>query len=53
IEILLIPAISDKLERVFSRGRRTIIWERMLLRLGNIKRTKCLKSWYRSGISKG
>jgi hypothetical protein len=44
IEILSIPGISDEPERVFSGGCYTIIWERILLRLENIKRTKYLKS---------
>jgi len=52
IEILLIPGMSDEPERVFSRGRCIITWERMLLGPENIERTECLKSWYRSGISK-
>jgi hypothetical protein len=45
IDILSIPAMSDEPERVFSRSRRTISWERA--RLG----AECLKHWHISGIS--
>ena len=49
-DILLIPAMSDKLERVFSGARRTISWERMSLGVNTVKATECLKHWKRSGI---
>jgi len=51
INILLILAISDKLERVFLGARRTILWERAQLGAENIKRVECLKHWKRSGIT--
>ena len=44
IDILLIPAISDEPERVFSGARRTISWERMQLRVENIKKVECSKN---------
>lgn len=50
IDILLILAISDELERVFSGARRTITWERGQLDPENIEMTECLKHWKRSGI---
>jgi hAT family C-terminal dimerisation region len=50
IEILSIPAISDELERVFSGGRRMILWERMQLGMLSLEHTECIKSWHRSGI---
>ncbi len=54
IDILSIPAISDKPERVFSGARRTISWDRIQLGEANIETTQCLKSWLSSGlISKG
>lgn len=49
-DILSIPAISDKPERVFSGARRTISWERMALEPDTIEATECLKHWKRSGI---
>jgi hypothetical protein len=50
IDILLIPAISDEPERVFSGARRTISWERGQLEAETIKMTECLKHRERSGI---
>ncbi|KAF2682020.1 hypothetical protein K458DRAFT_307781, partial [Lentithecium fluviatile CBS 122367] len=44
INILLILVISNKLERVFSGGRRTISWERIKLSVSSIKHTECIKS---------
>jgi hypothetical protein len=52
IDVLSIPAMSDEPERVFSGGRRTITWERMSLDPDNIEKTECLKSWYRTGVSR-
>ena len=43
IDILLIPAMSDKPERVFSGARRTISWERMSLGVDTVEATECLK----------
>ena len=51
INILLIPAISDKPERVFLGGRCTVSWERAQMGAENLKRVECLKHWKRSGIS--
>jgi hAT family C-terminal dimerisation region len=53
IDILSIPAMSAEPERVFSGARRTISWERSQLGASNIMKTECLKSWYRSHITKG
>jgi len=50
INILLIPAISDKPERVFLGARCIILWERAQLGAKNIERVECLKHWKRSGI---
>jgi hypothetical protein len=43
INILLIPLISDKLERVFSGARRTVSWDRGQMELETIKIQECLK----------
>ena len=45
--------MSDEHKRVFSSRRRIILWERMQLRVETVKKTECLKSWYRSGVLKG
>ena len=50
IDILSILAISDKLERVFSRGRRTVSWDRGQMVLETIEWRECLKHWKKSGI---
>ena len=50
LDILSIPAMSNEPERVFSRARRTISWERFLLGEETIEATECLKHWKRSGI---
>ena len=52
MEILLIPAMSDEPKRVFLGERRTISWKRMQLGVEIVQKTACMKSWYRSGISK-
>ncbi len=43
IDILLILLMSDKLERVFSRARRTINWDRGQIEPETIKIKKILK----------
>jgi hypothetical protein len=50
INILLIPAISAELERVFLRIRRTVSWERAQIEAKNLKKVECLKHWKRNGI---
>jgi len=50
INILLIPAMSDEPERVFSGGRRTVSWERAQMGAENLKRVECLKHCKRSSI---
>jgi hAT family C-terminal dimerisation region len=53
INILSIPPISAKPERIFSGARRTISWQRIRLGPGNIEKTECLKSWIRTGLVAG
>jgi hypothetical protein len=50
IDILLILAISNELERVFSRACHTILWERGQLNPVTVEMTECLKYWKKSGI---
>ena len=51
IDILLIPAMSDELERVFLGACCIILWERAQLGAENIERVECSKHWKRSGIT--
>ena len=53
INILSIPAMSADPERIFSGARRTISWDRMLLKASTIEKGECLKNWIRCGISRG
>jgi hAT family C-terminal dimerisation region len=48
--ILLIPAISAEIERVFSVAKLTISLNQNQLREDIIKATECLNRWYRAGI---
>jgi hypothetical protein len=50
IDILLIPPISDKPERVFSEARRTVSWDRGQTEAETIELIKCLRHWKRSGF---
>jgi hypothetical protein len=50
IDILSIPAMSAKPERIFSSVRRTISWERAQLGAETIEKVECLKHWLRSSI---
>ena len=45
LEILSIPAMSDRPEQVFSGARRTVSWERAQLGPQTIEWTECLKDW--------
>ena len=44
IDILSIPPMSAKPERIFSSTQHTISWQRIKLKPVNIERIKCLKS---------
>jgi hypothetical protein len=50
IDILLIPLMSDKPERVFSGACRTVSWDRGKIEPKTIKIRECLKHWKKSGI---
>ena len=53
INILSIPPMLSKLERIFLGARRIIIWQRIKLGLVNIKRSECLKLWVRGELVQG
>jgi hypothetical protein len=50
LDILLIPAVNDEPERVFSGARRTVSWERSQLDVQTLECIECLKHWKQSGI---
>ena len=50
IDILSIPAMSAEPERVFSRARCTVSWERGQMNPETLEMTECLKHWKKSGI---
>lgn len=43
---LAVPATSAASERVFSKGRRIVSWQRSSLDPGTIEQLLCLKEWY-------
>ncbi|KAJ2972747.1 hypothetical protein NQ176_g6977 [Zarea fungicola] len=53
VDVLSAPAMSAEPERVFSGARRTISWDRCQLGSRTIERGECMKSWIKSGITKG
>ena len=50
--MFLILAISDELKKVFLGGCCIISWGKIKLRIANVKRIKCIKSWYKSKFLK-
>ena len=50
LDILLIPAMSDKVERVFSGARRTILWEKTQIESLTIEMVEYIKYWKKSEI---
>jgi hypothetical protein len=50
IDILSIPLMSDKPERVFSRARCTVSWDRGQMEPETMEQRECLKHWKKSGI---
>ena len=52
IEVLSIPGMSDKPERVFSGARRRVPWDRTTTSSRTLEETECLKDWADHGILK-
>jgi hypothetical protein len=50
IEVLSIPGMSDKPERVFSGARRRVPWDRTTTSSRTLEETECLKDWADHGI---
>jgi hypothetical protein len=42
--------MSDEPERIFSRARRMVSWDRGQIELETIEMRECLKHWKKSGI---
>jgi len=42
--------MSDKPERVFSGGRRTISWDRSKISPEIVEEIECLKDWKKQGV---
>lgn len=53
VNILSIPAMSAKPERVFSGSRRTMSWDRVQISPKLLEATECQKDWKRSGVLSG
>jgi hypothetical protein len=45
VDILSAPTMSAEAERVFSRARRTITFDREKLKAESVSQKECLKSW--------
>ncbi|KAI9624760.1 hypothetical protein H4Q26_016678 [Puccinia striiformis f. sp. tritici PST-130] len=45
---LSIPATSAAAERVFSKGRRIVSWQRLALKPQTVEQLLCLKGWYQA-----
>jgi hAT family C-terminal dimerisation region len=50
IEVLSIPGMSDKPERIFSGSRRRVPWDRTRTSPQILEETECLKDWADHGI---
>jgi hypothetical protein len=50
MEVLSIPGMSDKPERVFSGARRRVLWDCTITSLWILEETECLKDWADHGI---
>lgn len=50
IDVLSIPPMSDKAERVFSGARRTVSFDRARLGADTIEMTECLGNWNKNDL---
>jgi hAT family C-terminal dimerisation region len=50
LDILLISAMSNELERVFSEAHHTVSWEKVQMNAETLKYVECLKYWKQNGI---
>jgi len=52
IEILSIPSMSDKPERIFSGGRRTVTWDKTSMTAATLEQLECGRDWKRGDLLK-
>jgi hAT family C-terminal dimerisation region len=52
IGILSIPSMSDKPERVFSGGRRTVTWDKTSMMAATLEQLECGRDWKRGDLLK-
>jgi hypothetical protein len=50
IEVLSIPSMSDKPERVFSGSRRTVSWDKTALSAEMLEQLECGRDWKRGTL---
>jgi len=50
IQVLSIPGMSDKPERVFSGARRRVPWDRTKTTARSLEQTECLTDWLKNKI---
>jgi hypothetical protein len=50
IDILSIPLMSDEPEKVFSKTRRTVNWDKGQIKPETIEMRECLKYWKKNRI---
>jgi hypothetical protein len=50
IEILSIPSMSDKPERIFSGGRRTVSWDKTAMSATTLEMLECGRDWKREDL---
>ena len=52
IEILSIPSISDKLERIFSGGCHIVTWDKTSIMAAILEQLECGRDWKRGDLLK-
>ena len=50
IEVLSIPSMSDKPERIFSGGRRTVSWDKTSITAATLDQLECGQDWKRGDL---
>ena len=50
IDILSIPSMSDKPERIFSGGRRTISWDKTSMTAAMLEQLECGRDWKKGDL---
>ena len=50
VEVLSIPSMSDKPERIFSGGRRTVSWDKTSMTAATLEQLECGRDWKRGDL---